>query len=252
MAPESTTSKDESTTSKDSIDQADSILATYSAPLAKTFVRLKLFSLGSLTLATALSPLLMLAPADIGYAGRIGLCLTALATSGASTALLAWIGKPYVSQMNLLSGPASRVQLARDLPEGDDVLTKVALSGEQKPAIQAYTTDWRLQKLQTTVYEPALFRPTSRPFATWELPVTPPSMALQAQAGVQSVTRLVAATRNVKTDQVIGRWWARWTRDTPTKEGSIWVSDGQCTEEGKVIRHFSIHENLLDEDWQVL
>lgn len=250
------TSSATSTPSTESIESekgtSSTILATYSAPLAKTFVRLKLFSLSSLTLATALSPVLMLAPAEIGYAGRAGLCVAALATSGSSTALLAWIGKPYVSEMKLLSGPATRAHLIRDLPEGDADLSKMALSGEEKPAIQAHTTNWRLQKLQTIVYEPSLFRPTSRPFATWELPVTPPSMALQAQPGVQSVTRLVAATRNVKTDKVIGRWWARWTRDTLSKEGAEWRSDGLCTEEGKVIRHFSIHENLLDEDWQVL
>jgi hypothetical protein len=231
---------------------SSSILATYQAPLAKTFFRLKLFSLSSLTLATALSPVLMLAPAEIGYAGRLGLCVAALATSGSSTALLAWIGKPYVAEMKLLSGPASRAKLIRDLPEGDADLSKVALSGEERPAIQAYTLNWRLQKLQTIVYEPSLFRPTSRPFATWELPVTPPSISLQAQPGVNTVTRLVAATRNVKTDKIIGRWWARWTRDTLSKEGSEWRSDGLCTEEGKVIRHFSVHENLLDEDWQVL
>lgn len=229
------------------------VLASYSAPLSKTFYRLKLFSLGSLTLATALCPALILAPGTIGMAGRIGLCCTALATSGASTALIAWIGKPYAAQMRLLTGPASKEQLARDLPEGDAELSKSALFGNDKPAIQVITTNWRLQKLQTTIYEPGLIRPTSRPFATWELPVTPPCLSLgEEESGAQSVTRLVAATRNAKTDEVIGRWWARWTRDTLTKQGPEWHSDGQCTEEGKVIRHFSVHEDLLDENWQVL
>jgi hypothetical protein len=235
-----------------------SILASYKAPLAKTFIRLKMFSLGSLTLVSALCPVLMLAPSSIGLAGRIGLCITALATSGASTALIAWIGKPYVSEMQLLSGQYTREQLVRDLPEGDAELHALAKTRSDKPAIQVLTTNWRLEKLQTTIYEPGLIRPTSRPFATWELPITPPSLAMspgkhsQEAQQQQTLTKLVAVTRSAKSGKVVGRWWARWSRDTLTKGEDGWKSDGQCREEGKVLRHFSIHEDLLNEDWQVL
>lgn len=157
--------------------------------------------------------------------------------------------------MRLLPGPAARDQLIRDLPVGDEDTIDSAMAWEEKPVIQVMTTGWRLQPLQTTIYEPSFIRPTSRPFATWELPTSPPRLALEGDSQQQDntvTTRLVAATRNVKTNEVVGRWWARWTRDTLSKEASGWKSDGQCSEEGKVIRHFSIHEDLLDEDWQVL
>ena len=75
------------------------VLATYEGPLSATFRRLKLFSLGSLALASVLTPVLLLAPGEISMAGRVGLCITALATSGVSTALIAWIGTPYVGTM---------------------------------------------------------------------------------------------------------------------------------------------------------
>ncbi|UZJ53888.1 hypothetical protein CBS101457_003208 [Exobasidium rhododendri] len=230
-----------------------SILASYNAPLSKTFFRLKTFSLGSLTLASALCPALLFAPGSISTAGRIGLCVTALVTSGGSTGLIAWIGKPYVTEMQLLTGASSKQQIVSDLPEGDSDLRNAALARDEVPAIQVITRSWRLQKLRTTIYEPSLIRPTKRPFATWELPTTPPSLSMRnEEKSVQSITKLIAATRDAKTDKVVGRWWARWTRDTLSKDGNDWKSDGQCSEEGKVIRHFSIHEELLDEDWQVL
>jgi hypothetical protein len=156
--------------------------------------------------------------------------------------------------MHLLSGACSKEQMIRDLPKEEAELRSQAMHREEVPAIQVLTLNWRLQRLKTTIYEPSFIRPTKRPFATWELPNSPPSLSLDGEEGKESqvITRMIAATRDAKTDQVIGRWWARWTRDTLSKDGNTWKSDGHCSEEGKVIRHFSVHEELLDEDWQVL
>lgn len=252
----STTESASPSTPSATSDKDASILATYSAPLAKTFVRLKIFSLSSLAAAIALTPALLLAPAEVGWAGRIGLCFTALATSGASTAIFAWIGKPYVGTMRLLAPEVARLSLQRDVT--DPVGTASATAGtpatgitlDAKPAIEAITTDWRLRKLRTTIYEPSLIRPTSRPLATWELTAKPPALAQEKPASAVTsadsmapATKLIAATRVVKGGKLVGRWWASWP---------VPGQAGQCMEEGSVIRHYSIHEELLDDEWRVL
>lgn len=229
--------------------QQTSVLATYSAPLSKTFIRLKIFSLSSLAAAIALTPALLFAPAEIGWSGRIGLCITALITSGASTAIFAWIGKPYVGSMRLLSPITANQALQNDCKEmigkkndKESLLKGLDLS-ISKPALQAITTDWRLRKLQTTIYEPDLIRPTSRPLATWELASKAPIPQDIDQLSSYPITRLVASTRMEKNNELIGRYWATWNAPKLA---------GDCTQEGNIIRHYSIHEELLGDDWRVL
>ncbi|PWN37495.1 uncharacterized protein FA14DRAFT_159524 [Meira miltonrushii] len=230
-------------------DVGPSILATYSAPLSKTFVRLKIFSLSSLAAAITLTPALLLAPAEIGWSGRIGLCITALATSGASTAIFAWIGKPYVGSMRLLSPSIANQSLQKDCKEmigktsnQTSLLNGIDLS-ISKPALQTITIDWRLRKLQTTIYEPDLIRPTSRPLATWELASKAPIPQDIDENCPFPITRLVASTRMEKNDELVGRYWATWQAPKLA---------GDCTQEGNIIRHYSIHEELLGDDWRVL
>ena len=224
-------------------------MASYSAPLSKTFIRLKIFSLSSLAAAVALTPALLFAPAEIGWSGRIGLCITALATSGASTAIFAWIGKPYVGSMRLLSPIAANQSLLNDCNERiGKTNDKKPLSNEldlsiSKPALQAITTDWRLRKLQTTIYEPDLIRPTSRPLATWELASKAPIPQDIDENSSFPITRLVASTRMEKNDELVGRYWATWQAPKLA---------GECMQEGNIIRHYSIHEELLNDDWRVL
>ena len=191
-------------------------LAEYEGPLARTFTRLKLFSVGSLGLASTLSPVILLAPGDISLAGRIGLATTAMATSGVSTALIAWIGQPYVGRMRLIAAPKE--------------------SGS--PCIEADTVSWRLQPQITTIFDPSFIRPTSRPFATWELTNTPP-------AATQTGTRVVAETVDVKTGKVVGQWIAKYTDEAGVVRGSVETI-------GKPVRYFNVHEELLDDSWRVL
>ncbi|CAO1625805.1 unnamed protein product [Parajaminaea phylloscopi] len=204
--------------------------------MASTFFRLKMFSMGSLVLASAFTPVFLLAPAELGMSGRVGLALTALATSGVSTGIVGWIGSPYVGRMTLEAQP--------DAPLGP-------------PAIVANTLTWRLKPLQTTIYEPSLIRPTSRPFANWELPQNPGagtvlSSIQDSSDEVQKV--LVAETRNLKTGSLVGQWWAETVpgaKSAPANGGKF-AQDVRCVGVGKPVRHFQVHEELLGEDWRIL
>ncbi|CBQ70756.1 conserved hypothetical protein [Sporisorium reilianum SRZ2] len=203
----------------------DQVLATYEGPLARTFTRLKLFSLGSLGMASVLTPVLLLAPGDISLAGRIGLCVTALATSGVSTALIAWIGTPYVGTMRLLRPQPNRV------------------------AMELTTVSWRLKPQRTLVYEPSFLRPTSRPFAAWEISNSAPAV----KVGEEAVENVVAETFDVKTGVSLGRWIVRYDPEAKTKgEDGVWKAVGTVQVQGRPTRYFNVHEELLDEDWQVL
>ena len=199
------------------------VLATYDGPLARTFTRLKLFSLGSLGLASLLTPVLLLAPGEISLAGRIGLSITALATSGVSTALIAWIGTPYVGSMRLLPHNVMEIN----------------------------TVSWRLRPQQTLVYDPTLLRPTSRPFAAWELTNVAPPLAL-ASAADHVVDKKVAETFDVKTGKSLGKWIVKYDTQTKTKVGGECKAVGKVVVQGKPTRYFNVHEELLGDDWQVL
>ncbi|KAF6767315.1 hypothetical protein PSEUBRA_003939 [Kalmanozyma brasiliensis GHG001] len=204
--------------------EGSSVLATYEGPLARTFTRLKLFSLGSLGLASILTPILLLAPGEISLAGRVGLSITALATSGVSTALIAWIGTPYVGSMRLLK---------RD----------------GKVGMELNTVSWRLRPQRTLVYEPTFLRPTSRPFAAWEIANSAPTVTLGQG---ESVEKLVAETFDVKSGASLGKWIAKWDGSARSKDGEEWKAVGRVEVKGRPTRYFNVHEELLGDDWQVL
>lgn len=202
--------------------------------MTRIFGRLKLFSLASLSLSTCASPLLLFGGADVPMATRLGLIALAMSTSGVSTAMVAWIAKPYVAQM-LLVAPGSGGVTA-------------------SPTLEMRTTSWRLRPLQTTIFEPSLIRATSRPFATWELPAALPPPPAHIEQELErtgaSVTKLLAETRDMKTGKTVGRYWATWDKD---EAASAKGQEGkQCAQEGNVVRHFNVQEDLLGEDWQVL
>ncbi|GAC96898.1 hypothetical protein PHSY_004482 [Pseudozyma hubeiensis SY62] len=204
------------------------VLATYTGPLSRTFTRLKLFSLGSLGLATILTPILLLAPGEISLIGRMGLSLTALATSGVSTALIAWIGTPYVSSMRLVS------------------------IASQEPVMELDTVSWNLRARKTLVYEPTFLRPTSRPFASWEITNTPPAITTGGVEGM--VEKKIAETFDVKTGKSLGEWIVKYNSEVKQKaeQAGEWKTVGKVEVKGKPTRYFNVHEELLDEHWQVL
>ncbi|PWN23891.1 hypothetical protein BCV69DRAFT_279800 [Microstroma glucosiphilum] len=218
------------------------VLATYTGPMAATFYRLKLFSLGSLTLASAFTPVFLLAASDLSLAGRLGLSATAIVTSVVSTALVAWIGKPYVGRMSLMPAPAD--------------------GKGQEPIIEAYTITWRIRTLQTRIYQPSLIRPTSRPFASWELPENPggvfhlPQSSSGDGSGANEDRILVSETFDAKSGKVVGKWWAERVAGTASNSGKgaqgEFKEEARCFAEGKPVRHFQVHEELLGEEWRIL
>lgn len=209
------------------------VLATYEGPLARTFTRLKLFSLASLGLASVLTPVLLLAPGEISLAGRVGLCITALATSAVSTALIAWIGTPYVGSMRLLS-PS----------------TSTSASATENVVMELNTVSWRLRPQRTLVYEPTFLRPTSRPFAAWEISNNPPPLSLPTQH--QQLDKKIAETFDVKTGASLGSWSVTYSAQTQTNDAQPSKALGKVQVQGKPTRYFNVHEELLDEHWQVL
>ncbi|KAE8209437.1 hypothetical protein CF327_g6574 [Tilletia walkeri] len=252
-------------------DHKEDVLATYTGPLHKTFRRLKLFSLSSLVFASALTPYLLLGPGSLDTFGRVALVITALSASSASTALISWIGKPYVGTLNLVRRQQSSLkeqQYTDPLPPSDNQLV-------------AYTTSWRLQPLRTTIYQPAYIRGTSRPFAQWQLAATPPALPISDPALYSSsskVRSLIAETRKDRTGDLVGQYWVEWRPDAlskspapaptpapsqdadqeqpeptqPEGEAGAWRMEGICKIEGKPLRHFNVHEELLDDEWRVL
>ncbi|KDN46489.1 hypothetical protein K437DRAFT_223576 [Tilletiaria anomala UBC 951] len=208
---------------------------TYHGPLVRTFARLKLFSLGSLFLAVGMCPVLLLTPGAITMAGRIGLCATALATSGVSTALIAWIGGPYVGRMRLVPSPAAS--------EAQQSMNKE----QSGPVLQLETLSVLLRPIRTNIYHPSFVRSTSRPFATWELASSVPfSQGIQSSSSDADI--LVAESIDVRSGKVKGRWWATPSQSDDGKTTGSFT----CRREGKPVRYFNVHDELLGEDWQIL
>lgn len=151
----------------------------YNGPLTTTFRRLKLFSLSSLGLSFGLAPFLFLLETSSGLptVARFALAGTALATSGVSTALVGWCGKPYVTTLEREGG-----------------------------AVTMTTLTLALNKRVTRVYDTTFLVDSSRPFAKWELAETVHVDGKKITAGTEET---VAETLNSK-GTVIGRWIVKW------------------------------------------
>ncbi|KAK0547806.1 hypothetical protein OC845_003898 [Tilletia horrida] len=234
------------------------VLATYQGPLHTTFRRLKVFSLSSLVFAGVLTPYLLLGPGSLDTFARVALVITALSASSASTALISWIGKPYVAKLELVRAASPSAAQNDPLPPSSTHLV-------------AHTTSWRLQPLSTTIYQPGYIRGTSRPFAQWQLAADPPAVPVDAPPSTSAKLRsLIAETRLTKTGAVVGQYWVEWRPDALTRAPVIptqaevgelqektaaqpqWRMEGVCKIEGKPVRHYNVHEELLNDDWRVL
>ncbi|KAM5542994.1 hypothetical protein V8D89_003378 [Ganoderma adspersum] len=186
----------------------------YHGPLTTTFRRLKILSLSSLTLTAALTPFIFVleTTSSVPVAGRFALAGIAMATSGVSTFLVAWCGRPYVTAL-------------RRLPDGPR-------------AVEMTTLTLGLRRRVTTVFDTAFLVPTSRPFATWELAEAfklPEAEVPGARAeGLIPREETVAETRT-KDGGLLGRWVVSWDED----------GVGTCKEVGKVARYFNVHQELL-------
>lgn len=72
----------------------------YEGPLGNTFKLLKMFSLSSLGLSTAISPFIFILESSLPTSGRVFLAVTAMATTSFSTWLISLITTPYVNAVN--------------------------------------------------------------------------------------------------------------------------------------------------------
>lgn len=173
----------------------------YKGPLSATFRNLKLFSLTSLSLASALTPFIFLIEAPLTLSARLALAATALTTSISSTALIAWCGKPYVISM-------------RRAPESN--------------TIELTTTDIFLRERRTIVLDPRFFQPTSRPFATWEIPESFTADYDPTVKRLAGSVEVIAVTCD-GSGRVVGQCNAKWTEG----DGRL---DGVLHQEGLTIR----------------
>lgn len=195
----------------------------YVGPLTQTFRRLKIFSLSSLALAGSLSPFIFIVESSLPSTARVALAATALATSGVSTALVSWCGRPYVTTLRRLSSTAPTAQHTTHS------------HNENAPAgIELTTLTLALTPRATRVYDPAFLGDATRAFARWELARSvqlPPEDAAAVRPGEEET---VAETLD-SAGKVIGRWIVTWGEN----------GEGSCRAEGRVQTHFNVHEELL-------
>jgi hypothetical protein len=163
----------------------------YTGPLARTFRSLKLFSLSSLALSTAMAPIFFLIESPMPTAARAALAFGALGTSAFSTALVGWLGGPYVSSMR-------RVPITKTNGE------------EEGEAIEFKTKSLFLRDLNTTVFDTAFLTQTGRPFAKWELAREMEAQVDESRVGRKEGEEEVIAQTCDSKGVVKGEWKVRW------------------------------------------
>ncbi|PKI84983.1 hypothetical protein MVES1_000806 [Malassezia vespertilionis] len=239
-------------------EQKTGIAAMYVGSMRVLYYRLKLFSLSTLSVASVFAPLFVLWPSSIETVGRIGIAATTLAASGTSTALISWIGAPYVGHMTLRRSSPNATPM-HYLSDGtnmlllDDSPSDPKVHASEPYILELATLDWRMRSLKTTVYSPSLLRKTERAFASWELPPSPPPLLLDQgvdQRDSYTVSKLVAETVDVSGGKVRGRWWARWRVDPNDDQATECA--GTCEAEGTPVRYFFVDESRLGDDWRVI
>ncbi|KAI9465257.1 hypothetical protein BJY52DRAFT_1202399 [Lactarius psammicola] len=194
----------------------------YIGPLTQTFRRLKIFSLSSLALAGSLSPFIFIVESSLPSTARVALAATALATSGVSTALVAWCGKPYVTTLRRLSSTTPTPTPIAVASQQQQHTTHS--HNENAPAgIELTTLTLALTPRATRVYDPAFLGDTTRAFARWELARSvqlPPEDAAGVRPGEEET---VAETLD-SAGKVLGRWIVTWGEN----------GEGSCRSEGRV------------------
>ncbi|KAF5380435.1 hypothetical protein D9615_004666 [Tricholomella constricta] len=184
--------------------------ARYIGPLTQTFRRLKIFSMSSFMLSCTLAPFMFIVESNLPVSARIALASIAIGTSGVSTGLVGWCGKPYVTTLRHLT------------PEENGGAEGIEMS----------TLTLLLRPRITRVYDPTFLIETKRPFAKWELA---DSLVLPGDKTVEPGQEETVAETMDKDGNVLGRWVVKWG------EGG----EGTCHEVGKIIRYYNVHEELL-------
>ncbi|KAG8776168.1 hypothetical protein FRC16_004603 [Serendipita sp. 398] len=211
----STVSKSDSTPTATTKGKTSQLLE-YDGPLTQTYGRLKAFSLTSLALAAGVTPLMFIIDSSVSTGGRAMLGLTALSTSGLSTALIAWAGKSYVTKLRVVEEPGTRLRFT--------------------------TKNVFLRERITTVYDPLFLEPA-------EEYLTKVRLKKSVRIPMEEVKRLgmnlndgmeetVAETTDSK-GNVKGWWEVHWRR-----EGSAGFV-GECRGAGSIISAFNIDPKFV-------
>ncbi|KAF8342942.1 uncharacterized protein EI90DRAFT_2885241, partial [Cantharellus anzutake] len=158
----------------------------YTGPLATAYHRVKLFSISSLGLAAALTPIIFVVEAPIPTSARTALAFTAVIASGGSTALIAWCGAPYVEFMRHLSPSTPSAGVA------------------------IHTKSFWLKDLSTEVYDTAFLGPTTRAFAKWELVSL---VRMERTTGRYPGAQEIVARTKDHSGRVVGEWVIDWNAD---------------------------------------
>lgn len=209
--------KKEPETSTPASAEDTNLTIPYEGPLTVTFRRLKIFSLSSLALSFGMAPFLFVleTTSSLPLTARAALAFTAMGTSGISTALIAWCGKPYVANLRYLS----------ESSEG---------TASSTPGLEMITLTLGLHPRVTRVYDTAFLVPTNRPFATWELAecfkLSPKEVESWKSQGLLPREETIAETMD-KDGRTIGRWIVSWDEN----------GTGTCYEVGKVARSVIVY-----------
>ncbi|KAI0042570.1 hypothetical protein FA95DRAFT_1564219 [Auriscalpium vulgare] len=223
-------------TSQSTPDSTTDTNVLYSGPLTKTFRHLKLFSLTSLGLSCTLTPFLFVIPSGLPFSARAALAITALGTSGISTALVAWCGRPYVTAIRRLPAAPTPTPTPTTPINGAPPTHPAPSHNDYAPAgVELQTLTLALRPLATRVYDPVFLADTERPFAKWELAGAVQLPAEDVGSVEEGEEETVAETID-RQGEVVGRWIVRWGKD----------GDGFCRGEGDVVRYFNVHEELLE------
>ena len=244
-APLSTVAVAHATHNSSPRNDSDDASIIYVGPLTQTFRRLKIFSLSSLALASTLSPFIFIIESSLPSTARAALAATALATSGVSTALVGWCGRPYVTTLRRLCtlpiSTSTSTSTAASTPpptaqqqqqerqdqqeqEQEQQQQTTHSHNENAPAgIELTTLTLTLSPRRTRVYDPVFLCDTPRAFARWELArrvQLPPEDATGVQPGAEET---VAETLD-GAGHVLGRWIVSWGEN----------GEGSCRAEGHV------------------
>ncbi|KIP11331.1 hypothetical protein PHLGIDRAFT_124974 [Phlebiopsis gigantea 11061_1 CR5-6] len=161
----------------------------------------------------------------VPFIGRIALAGTVIVTSGVSTAMVAWCGRPYVNKL-------------RYFPLENPAATPSQIVAGQATGIELTTATLMLRERVTRVYDTAFLVPTNRPFAKWELATAfnlPTAEAAAEKAKGNLPREETIAESMDATGKMLGRWIVKWNED----------GTGTCRETGKVSRYFNVHEEML-------
>lgn len=196
--------KNLSTKADEPKDSSSPVLLEYKGLYADSYKKLKAFSLSSLALATMVTPIMFLIESSIPVGGKAVLGITAMSTSSISTALIAWAGSSYVTQLQVDEG-GRRLQFT--------------------------TTTMLLRNIKTVVYDPMFLEPAEEYFIKVRLrnSIRIPMAEVERQGMKLSDGQEETVAESLDSRGDVKGWWAvKWR-----KEGDAGFV-GECRGVGKV------------------